>query len=94
MEAYLVIAGLVLSFSLFILAGSFILAVLGLPRDVLRYVGIVVLVLIGVGLIVPRIEGLLESRSPGYPGGGWGPRATASCSGLPSALFTSRAPDR
>ena len=57
---YLVILGLVLSFSLFTLAGSFILAVLGLPQDVLRYAGIVVLVLIGVGLIVPKIEELLE----------------------------------
>ncbi|WP_337589547.1 cytochrome c biogenesis protein DipZ [Arthrobacter sp. ERGS1:01] len=57
---YLVILGLVLSFSVFTLAGSFILALLGLPQDVLRYAGIVVLVLIGVGLIVPRIEELLE----------------------------------
>ena len=57
---YLVIAGLVVSFSLFTLVGSLILGVLGLPQDVLRWAGIVVLVLIGVGLIVPRFESLLE----------------------------------
>lgn len=57
---YLVIAGLVVSFSVFTLVGSLLLAVLGLPQDVLRWAGIVVLVLIGVGLIVPRFEELLE----------------------------------
>lgn len=57
---YLVIAGLVVSFSLFTLVGSLLLSLLGLPQDVLRWAGIVVLVLIGVGLIVPRVEELLE----------------------------------
>ncbi|HKH08081.1 MAG TPA: cytochrome c biogenesis protein CcdA [Agromyces sp.] len=57
---YLVIAGLVVSFSAFTLIGSLVLAVLGLPQDVLRWAGIVVLVLIGVGLILPRFEELLE----------------------------------
>jgi len=57
---YLVIAGLVVSFSLFTLVGSLLLGLLGLPQDVLRWAGIVVLVLIGVGLIVPRFESLLE----------------------------------
>jgi len=57
---YLVIAGLVVSFSLFTLVGSLILGLLDLPQDVLRWAGIVVLVLIGVGLIVPRVESLLE----------------------------------
>lgn len=57
---YLVIAGLVVSFSVFTLIGSLLLALLGLPQDVLRWAGIVVLVLIGIGLIVPRFEELLE----------------------------------
>lgn len=57
---YLVIAGLVVSFSLFTLVGSLLLGLLGLPQDVLRWAGIAVLVLIGVGLIVPRFEELLE----------------------------------
>ncbi|MGX5681900.1 cytochrome c biogenesis protein DipZ [Schumannella luteola] len=57
---YQVIAGLVVAFSLFTLIGSLILALLGLPQDFLRWAGIVVLVLIGVGLIVPKFQHILE----------------------------------
>jgi cytochrome c biogenesis protein CcdA/thiol-disulfide isomerase/thioredoxin len=75
---YLVIAGLVVSFTLVTLFGSLLLSVLGLPQDVLRWAGLVVLVLIGVGLIVPRFEHLLEKpfswlpqRSPDAAKGGF-----------------------
>ncbi|MFK4835644.1 cytochrome c biogenesis protein DipZ [Microbacterium sp. ZW T2_14] len=57
---YLVIAGLVTSFTLVTLLGSLLLGLLGLPQDVLRWAGIAVLVLIGIGLLVPRFERLLE----------------------------------
>lgn len=57
---FLVIAGLALSFSIVTLVGSLLLALLGLPQDVLRWAGIVVLTLIGIGLIVPRFQHLLE----------------------------------
>ena len=57
---YQVIAGLVVAFSVFTLLGSLLLALLGLPQDFLRWAGIVVLVLIGVGLIVPAFQHLLE----------------------------------
>lgn len=57
---FLVVAGLALSFSVVTLVGSLLLALLGLPQDVLRWTGIVVLILIGVGLIVPRFQHLLE----------------------------------
>ncbi len=57
---YFVILGLVVSFSVFTLIGSLLLALLGLPQDVLRWAGLVVLVLIGIGLIVPRFEAILE----------------------------------
>ena len=57
---YLVIAGLVTSFTLFTLLGSLVLALLGLPLDLLRWAGIVVLALLGIGLLVPRFEELLE----------------------------------
>ncbi|WP_243224598.1 cytochrome c biogenesis protein DipZ [Microbacterium sp. CIAB417] len=57
---YLVIAGLVLSFTLVTLTGSLVLGALGLPQDVIRWAGIVVLLVIGVGLLVPRFEQLLE----------------------------------
>jgi cytochrome c biogenesis protein CcdA/thiol-disulfide isomerase/thioredoxin len=57
---FLVIAGLALSFSVVTLVGSLLLALLGLPQDVLRWAGIVVLVLIGLGLIIPKFQHLLE----------------------------------
>jgi len=57
---YLVIAGLITSFTLVTLLGSLVLGALGLPQDVLRWAGIGVLVLIGVGLLVPRFEQVLE----------------------------------
>ncbi len=57
---YLVIAGLIVSFTLVTLVGSLILGLLNLPQDIIRWVGIVVLILIGVGLMVPRFEQLLE----------------------------------
>jgi cytochrome c biogenesis protein CcdA/thiol-disulfide isomerase/thioredoxin len=76
---YLVIAGLVVSFTLVTLFGSVLLSVLGLPQDVLRWAGLVVLALIGVGLIVPRLEHLLEKpfswipqRNPDATRGGFG----------------------
>ncbi|TXK17791.1 redoxin domain-containing protein [Homoserinibacter sp. GY 40078] len=64
---FLVIAGLVLSFTLVTLLGSVLLSLLGLPQDVLRWAGIIVLAVIGVGLIVPGVQHLLEkpfSRIP------------------------------
>lgn len=57
---YLVIAGIVTSFSFFTLLGSLVLAALGLPQDVVRWIAIGLLVLIGVGMIVPRLEAILE----------------------------------
>ncbi|MEV7551961.1 cytochrome c biogenesis protein DipZ [Amycolatopsis sp. NPDC089917] len=57
---YLIILGLVVSFTLVTLFGSLLLSVLGLPQDVLRWAGLIVLALIGIGLIVPKFEHLLE----------------------------------
>ena len=57
---YLVIAGLVVSFTLVTLVGSLLLGLLNLPQDIIRWVGIAVLVIIGVGLLIPRFEQLLE----------------------------------
>ena len=57
---YLVILGLVTSFTIVTLIGSVILGALGLPQDIIRWVGIAVLILIGVGLLIPAVERLLE----------------------------------
>jgi cytochrome c biogenesis protein CcdA/thiol-disulfide isomerase/thioredoxin len=57
---YLVILGLVISFSVFTLVGSFLLTLVNLPQDLLRWIGLVVLVLIGLGLIFDRFQHILE----------------------------------
>jgi len=60
LRPYRVIAGLVLSFSVVTLAGSALLSLLHLPQDAIRWVALVALVAIGVGLIFPKFEALLE----------------------------------
>lgn len=55
-----VVAGLIVSFSLIIAAGSAVLSALGLPQNLLRDIGIALLILFGIGLLVPRIEQVLE----------------------------------
>ncbi|MDT5274915.1 MAG: hypothetical protein QOG95_1847 [Mycobacterium sp.] len=57
---YRVIGGLVLSFSLVTLVGSALLSLLHLPQDAIRWVALVALVAIGLGLIFPSFEQLLE----------------------------------
>lgn len=57
---YLVIAGLVCSFSLATLIGSALLTALHLPQDAIRWAALVVLTLIGLGLIFPPLQHLLE----------------------------------
>ena len=79
LRPYSVIAGLVLSFSVVTLAGSALLSRLHLPQDAIRWVALVALVAIGVGLIFPTFEALVEkpfSRLPqkqfGSGSGGFG----------------------
>ena len=57
---YRVIGGLVLSFSLVTLVGSALLSLLHLPQDAIRWIALAALVAIGLGLIFPRFEQLLE----------------------------------
>jgi cytochrome c biogenesis protein CcdA/thiol-disulfide isomerase/thioredoxin len=57
---YMVILGLVVSFSLFTLAGSYLLSLLHLPSQTIIWVGIVALVLVGIGMIVPSFQHLIE----------------------------------
>jgi cytochrome c biogenesis protein CcdA/thiol-disulfide isomerase/thioredoxin len=59
-QTYLVISGLVLSFSMVTLAGSALLSLLHLPQDAIRWIALVALVAIGLGLIFPGIERVLE----------------------------------
>jgi cytochrome c biogenesis protein CcdA/thiol-disulfide isomerase/thioredoxin len=67
LRPYRVIGGLALSFSLVTLIGSALLSLLHLPQDAIRWVALAALVAIGLGLIFPRFEQLLErpfSRIP------------------------------
>ncbi|MDT5008569.1 MAG: hypothetical protein QOH57_186 [Mycobacterium sp.] len=56
----LVIAGLVTSFGVATLVGSTLLTLLHLPQNAIRRVALVLLVAIGIGLIFPPVERLLE----------------------------------
>jgi cytochrome c biogenesis protein CcdA/thiol-disulfide isomerase/thioredoxin len=51
-----VVAGFVVSFAAFTLGLTAIVRVLGLPSDVLRYVAVVLLVLLGFVMLVPRLR--------------------------------------
>ena len=68
---YLVIAGLVLSFSAMTLLGSLVLGALGLPQDLLRWVGIVLLAAL-YGLI-PFIENYQPGQRYAGTGGLYNP---------------------
>lgn len=57
---YLVILGLVISFGVFTLLGTFIIKALRLPDPILLWLGFAVLVALGVGLIVPRVQHWIE----------------------------------
>jgi cytochrome c biogenesis protein CcdA/thiol-disulfide isomerase/thioredoxin len=72
-----VVLGLILSFSLLVLAGSELLSLLHLPQDSLRDAGIALLILVGLGYLIPPLGNLLErpfarvsSRQPGGRAGG------------------------
>jgi len=55
-----VVGGLVLSFAVFTLVGSWLLSTLGLPEDLLRWIGLIVIGVVGLGLIVPAVGDALE----------------------------------
>ena len=55
-----VIGGLVVSFSIIVLAGSAILSLLHLPQDALRDAGIALLVVVGLGYLIPPLGTLIE----------------------------------
>jgi cytochrome c biogenesis protein CcdA/thiol-disulfide isomerase/thioredoxin len=64
---YLIVLGLTLSFAVFTLFGSLILAGLHLPDDAIRWAGLTLLVLVGLGLLVPQLGHLLERPFYRFP---------------------------
>ncbi|GLV86910.1 hypothetical protein Slala03_65990 [Streptomyces lavendulae subsp. lavendulae] len=91
---YAVVAGLVLSFSFFTLLGVTIISALGLPQDILRYVGLSLLVLIGLGLVFPRSNACWRSPSPVSPNASSTRRAAPSSWASGSDCSTSPVPNR
>ena len=69
---YLVVLGLTLSFAVFTLFGSLILASLHLPDDAIRWLGLALLVLVGLGLLVPPLGHLIERPFYRFPQRGLG----------------------
>jgi len=64
---YLVVLGLTLSFAVFTLFGSLILASLHLPDDAIRWLGLALLVLVGLGLLIPPLGHLIERPFYRFP---------------------------
>ncbi|WP_454561190.1 cytochrome c biogenesis protein CcdA [Mycobacterium haemophilum] len=79
---FLVIAGLVCSFSVVTLAGSALLSGLHLPQDAIRWAALVTLVLIGLGLIFPPLQHLLERPFARIPRGLTGSQFGGNTSGF------------
>lgn len=75
---YLVIAGLVCSFGVVTLAGSALLSALHLPQDAIRWAALVTLTLIGLGLVFPSLQHLIERPFARLPQ----PRFTSRRSGF------------
>ncbi len=55
-----IVAGLIISFSILILAGTEIVSLFHLPQSFLRDLGIGLLIAVGIGLLVPQIGHVLE----------------------------------
>ena len=75
---FAVVAGLVVSFTVFSLTAATLLTALGLPDDLLRNLAIAVVVVVGLGLLWPRLGDLLgrpfyalARRPPSDTGGGF-----------------------
>ncbi len=89
---YLVIGGLVCSFSVVTLAGSALLSALHLPQDAIRWAALVTLTLIGLGLIFPPLQHFIErpfaripQRQIGFSRSGFGLGLTLGALYVPCA---------
>ena len=59
--------GLTLSFAVFTLFGTLVLGSLHLPADAIRWLGLALLVLVGLGLLVPALGHLIERPFYRFP---------------------------
>jgi cytochrome c biogenesis protein CcdA/thiol-disulfide isomerase/thioredoxin len=78
-RAFSIVLGLIISFSILILAGAEIVSLFHLPQSFLHYLGIGLLIAVGIGLLFPLVGQLLErpfarfvlGRQPTLAGGGF-----------------------
>jgi cytochrome c biogenesis protein CcdA/thiol-disulfide isomerase/thioredoxin len=77
-RAFSIVLGLIVSFSVLILAGAEIVSLFHLPQDFLRDLGIGLLIVVGIGLLVPQLGMILErpferfvARQPALSRGGF-----------------------
>lgn len=56
----LIVLGLTLSFAVFTLFGTVVLSLLHLPADLIRWVGLALLVVIGLAMMIPPLERIIE----------------------------------
>jgi cytochrome c biogenesis protein CcdA/thiol-disulfide isomerase/thioredoxin len=75
---YAIVAGIVISFTIFTITAAALLDALGLPQDLLRNIAIALLVLAGLAIAIPQVGDLLQRpflaltrRRPGDLGGGF-----------------------
>lgn len=73
-----VVAGLALSFAVFTLIGSLLLSALGLPNGLVRWSGLALLALVGVGLLVPSVETVMARPFARFPAMGRAARMRAT----------------
>jgi len=68
----MIIVGIVVSFGSIALLGTLLLSLLGLPTDLLRWAGIVLLALVGLSLVFPQVAHIVEkpfARIPAWTPG-------------------------
>ena len=67
----LVATGIAISFTIITLLGTSIISSLGLPHNALRWTGIVLLVLVGLGMLIPALGEILERPFSGIVVPAW-----------------------
>ena len=72
LHPYLVVGGLVLSFTTFTLIGSTLLNLLNLPQDAIRWAGVILLALIGIAMIIPKVMEIIERPFARFQSAGGG----------------------
>ncbi|MDF0529641.1 cytochrome c biogenesis protein CcdA [Tsukamurella sp. 8F] len=77
-----IVLGLTLSFALITLFGTLLLAALHLPSSLLRWLGLAALVLVGLAMLVPSLERLLERAFARIPQRDVGSRGSGAASGF------------